>query len=260
MTHVGISYWKTGGDQTKQRVFRSLADSVTVTLLDPTTDHTDLDTCGFDFYHLAKRRDASLRDLHRAAHAGIPTLNPPFSVALTSDRVATLDVLSQGGVPVPTYQYGPASEVTLPPPVIVKTLHETDAAAHDHDVFFEESPTFAGTRLIQQYLPKARHLKVYRVGSAIRVVELGTGRGVVARELNATAPLIALTDRIAALTGLSLFEVDVLDGPVPMVVDVNPVVSLNGVADAERVYLAFLLSQLRRVVPQSEAQAAVSLD
>ncbi len=260
MTHVGISYWEAGGNQMKQRVFRALADHVTVTLLDPTTEHTDLDARGFDLYHLAKRRAASLRDLHRAALAGIPTLNPPVGVALTSDRVATLDVLSQGGIPVPAYEYGRASDVSLTPPVIVKTRHETDVAAHDHDVFFEEAPAFAGARLVQQYLPETRHLKVYRLGAAIRVVELGAGRGVVHRELDPTPQLVALTDRIAALTGLSLFEVDVLDGPLPVVVDVNPVVSLAGVADAERVYLAFLLSQLRRAVPQSEAPAAVSLD
>ncbi|MFC6733032.1 MULTISPECIES: RimK family alpha-L-glutamate ligase [unclassified Haladaptatus] len=258
---MGISYWPVGGNQTKQRVFRRLGERVEVTFLDPSADHPDLVAHEFDLYHLAKRRTESIRDLHRAARAGVPTLNPPAAVAQSSDRVATLDALRRGGIPVPDYQYNAATDVTFDPPYIIKTRHETDDGAHDHDVVLTGRPAFDGVKLVQEYVLATRHLKVYRVGATVRVVELGLVRGAVRGELEPTPALVALTEHVAALTGLSLFEVDVLDGHEPLVVDVNPVVSLAGVADAESVYLDYLLASLAKTEhAQNPMRATASLD
>lgn len=255
MAHVGISYWPVGGNQTKQRVFRALSDVAEVTFLDPNQSHPDLSNRGFDLYHLAKRRRPAVADLHRAAAAGIPTLNPPSGVSLTSDRLATLDVLRRAAIPVPDYEFAPANRITLEPPFVVKTRHETDTEAHDHDFVFEGFPTYRGPRLVQQYIASNRHLKVYRIGDEIRVVELGAARGIVRRELPARSDLRELTDQIAAFTGLSLFEADILDGPTPYVVDVNPVVSLAGVSDAESLYLQYLTDRLSIPAGATESMA-----
>ncbi|WP_439026558.1 hypothetical protein [Haloarchaeobius sp. DT45] len=253
---IGISYWRDRGNPRKRRAFESLADHAEVVWLDPERDHHDLDALDLDLFHAAKRRPESLADLDRAATAGVETVNPPIAVAVTSDRVARHEALVHAGVPVPRAEFGPASAVSLTPPVLVKRREEGVLRSHDHRFVATGPVTYGGERLVEAYVPHCASVKVHVLGETVRAVrESSAGQDPVPL----AAGLEPIVRRVRHLFGLRVFELDAvrlgsantgLDEAVVqptgdptddwVVVDVNPVVSLAGVPDAVSVYHDFL--------------------
>jgi glutathione synthase/RimK-type ligase-like ATP-grasp enzyme len=237
---IAISHWADRENPTKRRLLDALRKWAEVTLLDPRTEHPDLATRGFDLYHMAGWYPEALRDLRRADRAGVRTINPFYGARATADRLACGQIRRHGGVRAPGFQYGRAEEVALEPPVIVKPRWELQEGGHEFTIVRSGGLSYDGEHLVEEFVSPRRSYKIHRVGEAVRAVK----EAETTREVEATARIRGLTDRIAELFGLSLFEMDVVVHKNWYVIDVNPVVSLEGVEDGAEIYERLIRSRL----------------
>lgn len=239
---IGVSDYDASPNSMKRRLYDRLDAWADVVHLDPDEEHPDLAEMGLDLFHMARWSRESLCDLQRAQAAGIPTVNGYEGAAATEDRLARCRRLEASGIRVPEYEFGPAFEVTLTPPVVVKPRHELEPEGHEFSVVYAGPLDYEGERLVQRYVVPHRSYKVFRVGEHVRATRHAPGFGVsrerreTARETATPRPVVALVDRIASLFDLALFELDLVLHKGLYVIDVNPVVSLTGVPDAVDVY------------------------
>lgn len=237
---IAISHWADRENPTKRRLLDALREWAEVTLLDPQTEHPDLAERGFDLYHMAGWYSEALRDLRRADRAGVRTINPYYGARATADRLACGQIRRHGGVRAPEFQYGRAPEITLEPPVIVKPRWELQEGGHEFAIVRSGALSFDGERLVEEFVAPRRSYKIHRVGEAVRAIK----EAETTREVETTARIRGLTERIVELFGLSLFEMDVVVHKNWYVIDVNPVVSLHGVEDGAAIYERLIRSRL----------------
>lgn len=237
---IAITHWADRESPIKRRMLDALREWADVTLLDPRAEHPELATRGYDLYHMAGWYPEALRDLRRADRAGVRTINPYYGARATADRLACGRIRRYGGVRAPEFQYGTVEEVTLEPPVVVKPRWELQEGGHAFTIVRSGDLEFDGERFVERFVAPGRSYKIYRVGEAVR----GVREADAPTEVETTGRMRALTERIRALFGLSLFEMDVVVHKNWYVVDVNPVVSLRGVEDGAEVYERLIRSRL----------------
>lgn len=243
MATIALSYPSRGANPLKTDVFSDLTTWADVRWLDPQIDHPGLVNERIDLYHMARQQPASLRDLGRVCRAGIPTINPYEGVVLLADRFACTRQLAEIGIRVPESQYGRATEIELEPPVIVKSRYEIGSG--DHEILrFDDDPDFTGQQFVQKYVPHTREIKLHCASEAVRAVAIDPTHDR-CRECAVTPQLRSIAERIRQLTGMELFEVDLVGDDALFVVDVNPAISLRGVADGKAVYETLLSQPLR---------------
>ncbi|WP_266078430.1 ATP-grasp domain-containing protein [Haladaptatus caseinilyticus] len=232
---IGVSYWHTGGNAVKLELLDRLRTWATLVLMDPRTEHWDLDELELDFYHMAHWHPAALSDLKRAHEAGIPTVNSYSGASATADRLTCYRTLRRGNVLVPEYQYARAPDVTLPPPTIVKPRYEFEPSGHEFSVHFADAYDFPEKRIVQRYVVPHRSYKLFGIGDEIRAVRL-FGDGSVPVEQRITPSLARYVERVRVLFDLSLYELDLLVHKSIYVIDVNPAVNLDGVLGGAALY------------------------
>ena len=243
---IGITDYATPRSETKVRLYERVRSWADLRLLDPETEHPDLPEMGLDLYHMARWTPQSLRDLRRACEAGLPTVNSHEGAATTEDRLVRTQRIEDAGITVPPYAFGPADEVTLAPPVVVKTRHELAPGGHAFSVVFAGPLEYEGERFVQRYVAPRRSYKVFGVGEHVRTTRHAVGSDVsrewreTARETPTSSVVAELVETVGSLFELALFELDLVVHKGHYVIDVNPVVSLDGVADGVDIYEALL--------------------
>lgn len=241
---IGISCLTDGSNPVKAALFSKIDEWAQIVTLDPETEHPDLLAYDLDLYHMARRRAASLSDLERACRGGITTVNPYVGARLFADRFRSSSVLRDAGLPVPATRYGPADEIDLETPVVLKPRYELGPARHETSVVSEGELQFSGRTLVQAYVPHDRACKLYRIGSETRAVEGAEATRQPTRECDVTSKMAAIADRIAELTSMELFEVDIVVGDDLYVVDVNAAVSARGIEDGVSIYERLLRTKV----------------
>ncbi|HET7324432.1 MAG TPA: hypothetical protein VFJ06_08880 [Halococcus sp.] len=235
--NIGISYPSTRSrtNPVKRWLFAEISEWADVTLLDPNTEHPDLVSRGFDLYHMARQSNGSLADLQRACRGSVRTVNPSAGVELLTDRLRCLQRLEANCVRVPDYAYGRCEEIDLEPPVVVKPRNEIDDTCHDLMTVLDGPLEFDGERLVEKHVP-GQCVKIHRLGDEIRAVATPDAEQTPPRECEPTRQMTAIAERIADVTGMTLFEVDFVGDEDLFVIDVNSAVSVSGVADGKQVY------------------------
>ena len=253
---VGVADYQNASER-KQAVYDRVRPRADLRLLDPESDHPDLAEMGLNLFHMARWTLHSLRDLQRAEAGEIPTVNSHQGAAVTVDRLAKCRRIETAGIHVPRYEFGTAAEISLDPPVVVKTRDEFASRGHEFAVIFAGGIDFPGERFVQRYIVPRRSFKLFQVGEHVRSTRHPPRSGVdrstrsLARETATTARFAALLDAVADIFDLRLFELDVVVHKGLYVIDVNPVVSLDGVGDAVEIYDELL----RRSVCSNGARA-----
>jgi hypothetical protein len=249
---IGISYWHSGGNPTKQALFDRLREWCDLDVLDPEREHPALTRGEYDLYHMAKRRAASLLDLRRAATSSIPVLNAPTAARVTSDRVARLAHLETTGIPLPNYQFGRAETIDLQPPVVVKPRWEFGTNPHEFSIVDGDPITFDGIRLVEEHIAYDRAYKLYAIGDTHRAVEVTDSW----TECTPPRTVTDCFDRVCDRFDLDVFEVDVAvtDGE-PCLLDVNPAVSLRGIEDGIEQYDRLLQERCSQTIERQQASA-----
>lgn len=239
---IGISYVD-DGNPLKHELFKRLRCWADVVLLNPERRHPELPEMGLDLYHMARWSSEAYADFELAIEAGIATVNSYDGARLMEDRVASSRACADRGIPVAEFEYGTTDEITLEPPVVIKTRHELEEGGHDFRLVYSGELAFEGERVVQRYVVPSRSLKLFRIGEHTRTTEElpPDGRPV---ERGASRRFVELSDAVAELFDLVLFELDVLVHKTYYVIDVNPVVSLEAVDDALELYEELIRSSL----------------
>ena len=238
---VGVADYQNASER-KQEVYDRVRTWADLRLLDPDRDHPDLAEMGLDLFHMARWTPHSLRDLQRAEEGEIPTLNSHHGAATTVDRLAKCRRIETAGLRVQPYEFGTAKQIFLDPPVVVKTRDEFVSGGHEFAVIVAGDIDFAGEQFVQRYIAPRMSFKLFQVGEHNRSTKHPPRSGVdrsmrsLARETATTAKFERLLAAVAGLFDLTLFELDVVVHKIVYVLDVNPVVSLDGVADAVEIY------------------------
>lgn len=240
---IGVSYVSDGGNPLKHELFKRLRRWADVVLLNPDRRHPELPEMGLDLYHMARWSPKAYADFELATETGIATVNSYDGAKLTEDRVASSRTCADRGIPVAEFEYGTADEITLEPPVVIKTRHEIEEGGHDFRLVYSGDLAFEGERVVQRYVVPSRSFKIFRVGKHTRTTEElpPDGRAV---ERGASRRFVELSDAVAELFDLALFELDVLVHKTYYVIDVNPVVSLDAVDDALELYEELIRSAM----------------
>lgn len=242
---IGIAYFKEHGNPMKHRLFQRVRSWADLTLLDPRRRHPDLPEMGLDLYHMARWSREAYSDFELAHEAGIPTINSYRGARVTEDRVDSARMCVDRGLPFIEFEYGTDDEITLDPPVLVKPRHEVDPGGHDFRLVFTGEIAFEGERMVEKYIVPSRSFKVFRVGERVRATEQPSpGEGWEA--VDVSRRFVELADEVAVLFDLELFELDVLVHKTYHIIDVNPVVSLEGVDDALELYESLLRAACER--------------
>jgi len=241
---VAISYYEDRGNPLKFELFDRLRAWADLELLDPEREHPDLADRGLDLYHMARWRRGALADLERACEAGIPTLNSYRGAAQLEDRLERCETLRDHGFHVPDFQYGRAEEITLRPPVVVKPRREIVSGSHTFTLVRSAPIDFEGERFVQRYVVPRRSYKIFRVGERVRTTRHERPDGKPS-EVETRRRFAELTDAVADLYDLSVFELDIVVHKNLYVIDVNPVVSLEGVGDAVDIYEECIRERIR---------------
>jgi glutathione synthase/RimK-type ligase-like ATP-grasp enzyme len=232
---IGIAYFEDSGNPVKLRLFERLRRWADLRLFDPWERHPEIPELGLDLYHMARWSWPAFSDFQLAAVAGVPTINSYRGTVLTEDRVRSARVCLEHGIPFNRFEYGRADEITLEPPVIVKPRHELHDGGHEFQVVFAGDLSFDGERMVEQYITPSRAYKVFKVGDHVRVTERRTLEGSF-EEVPASKRFGELAETVATLFDISLFELDVQVHKSYYVIDVNAVVSLEGVRDGVDIY------------------------
>lgn len=238
---IGITYFHDQGNPLKHELFERIRYWADLVLLDPSRRHPDLPQMGLDLYHMARWSSAAYSDFKLANEADIPTVNSYAGAKTAEDRVASSRACSEHGISVAKFEYGTADEITLDPPVVIKSRHELDDDGHEFRLVYSGKLMFEGKRVVQQYIVPSRSFKIFRVGEHTRATEEMPPDGQ-PEERSVSRRFVELADEIAELFGLALFELDVLIHKKYYVIDVNPVVSLDAVSDALELYEGLIQS------------------
>ncbi len=252
---IAISYWEEGGNPVKRELVQRLGEKYDVEVLDPEREHPTIADGEARLYHMAKRREESLRDLERAYRNGVRTLNTPEGAYTAVDRLETLRTLEEAGVPVPDYEYGNIEDVDIDTPVVSKPRTELGEDRHRVEFFgYISHPDidtigaemdFVDKRLVQEYVDGRRHIKAYRLGDRVRAVEIDStdiGHGT---EIETDRELERLVHMAGDSIGLSFMEVDLVDGRGEYhAVDVNSTGNLGGVQEAVELYQGLIEEKL----------------
>lgn len=240
-TKIGITYFRDQGNPLKHELFDRIRYWADLVLLDPSRRHPDIPEMGLDLYHMARWSSAAYSDFKLAAEAGISTVNSYAGAKTAEDRVASSRACSEHGISVAKFEYGTADEITLEPPVVIKSRHELDDDGHEFRLVYSGKLTFEDKQVVQQYIVPSRSFKIFRVGEHTRATEEIPPDGQ-PEERSVSRRFVELADAVAELFGLALFELDVLVHKTYYVIDVNPVVSLDAVSDALEIYEGLLQS------------------
>jgi|GEM_PF-2932743 glutathione synthase/RimK-type ligase-like ATP-grasp enzyme len=238
---VGVADYR-NANELKRQLYDRVRTWADLRLLNPDRDHPALVEMGLDCFHMARWTPHSLRDLQRAEAGKIPTVNSHRGAATTVDRLAKCRRIETAGIHVPRYEFGTAEEISLDPPVVVKPRDEFASGGHELGVIFAGDIDFPGERFVQRYIAPRMSFKLFQIGEHSRSTRHPPRSGVdrsmrsLARETATTAKFERLLATVAGLFGLNLFELDVVVHKGVYVIDVNPVVSLDGVEDAVEVY------------------------
>ncbi|WP_254274417.1 hypothetical protein [Haloarcula marina] len=241
---IAISYYADRGNPIKFELFERLRSWADLELLDPEREHPELGERDLDLYHMARWRPAALTDLERACAAGIPTLNSYAGAGRLGDRLDRSETLRDNGFHVPAFQFGRAEDITLQPPVVVKPRHERGPDGHWLHLVRTGPIEFEGEQFVERYVVPQRSYKIFRVGDRVRTTRHDAADGT-PKETKTSRRFVHLTERVAALFELGIFELDIVVHKSLYVVDVNPVVSLEGVADAVEIYDALIQETIR---------------
>jgi hypothetical protein len=232
---IGIAYPLEGENQMKRRLFDRVREWAGLEVLDPSRRHPDLPKMGLDLYHMARWSQAAYADFETADEYGVATVNSYEGARITEDRVASARECVEAGLPFVDFEYGTAEEVTLGPPALIKSRHELDADGHEFRLVFTGEIAFEGERMVERYVVPSRSFKVFKVGSHVRATErISEESGWEA--VGVSDHFVELADEVAALFDLKLFELDILVHKTYYIIDINPVVSLEGVDDAVDIY------------------------
>lgn len=194
---------------------------------------------------MARWHSAALADLDRACNAGIPTLNSYTGAARLEDRFERCETLRDQWIHVPVFQFGRADDITLQPPVLVKPRHELEPDGHGFRLVRSGPIQFEGERFVERYVVPRRSYKIFRVDDRVRTTRHEPPDGT-PKEATTRRRFVELTNDIAALFDLRIFELDVVIHKSLYVIDVNPVVSLEGVADAVDIYEDVIRETIRK--------------
>lgn len=175
---IGVADYRNASER-KRRLYDRVRTWADLRLLDPERDHPDLPEMGFDCFHMARWTPHALRDLQRAEDGGIPTVNSYEGAATTVDRLAKCRRIERAGLRVPPYEFGPAEEIALDPPVVVKSRDEFVSGGHDLFVIFAGEIDFAGERFVQRYIAPKMSFKLFQVGEQVRSTRHPPSSGVV---------------------------------------------------------------------------------
>jgi hypothetical protein len=232
---IGIAYPPNGGNQMKRRLFDRIREWAELELLDPAREHPNLSEMGLDLYHMARWSQAAYADFETAQENGIATVNSYEGAKVTEDRVASARECVEAGLPFVDFEYGTAEEVTLGPPALIKSRHELDTDGHEFRLVFTGEIAFEGERMVERYVVPSRSFKVFNVGMHVRATErVSEESGWEA--VDVSAHFAELAKEVATLFDLQLFELDILVHKTYYIIDINPVVSLDGVEDAVDIY------------------------
>lgn len=240
---IGIAYAAEGENPVKRRLFERIRSWGDLVLLDPERRHPNLPEMGLDLYHMARWSPAAYDDFESARDAGVPTVNSYEGARITEDRVASARACVDAGLPFVEFEFGTAREITLEPPVLVKSRHELDADGHDFQRVFRGEIAFEGERMVERYIVPSRSFKVFNVGEHVRATER-ISEDSDWEQVDPSGRFVQLAEGVAALFDLRLFELDVLVHKTYYIIDVNPVVSLEGVEDAVDLYEELLRTRL----------------
>jgi len=249
---VGVADYRNPTSERKRQVYDRVRTWADLRLLDPDAEHPALTEMGLDCFHMAHWTPQSLRDLQRAEDGGIPTVNSYEGAATAVDRLAKCRRIETAGIRVPPYEFGTAEEISLDPPVVVKPRDEFVSGGHEFSVVFAGEIDFAGERFVQRYIAPRMSFKLFQIGEYSRSTKHPPRSGVdrsmrsLAQETATTAKFAGLLDAVAGLFDLNLFELDVVVHKGVYVIDVNPVVSLDGVGDAVEIYDELLRRAVRQ--------------
>lgn len=235
--HIAISYYADRGNPRKLELFERLRSWADLELLDPEREHPDLPERDLDCYHMARWHHAALADLATAREAGIPTLNSHAGATRLEDRLERRELLRDAGFHVPAFQFGRADEITLRPPVLVKPRHELGPGGHGFRLVRSSPVEFRGEKFVESYVAPRRSYKIFRVCDEVRTTRHDRPHRT-PTQTGTPRRFAELTDEVAALFDLRVFELDLVVHKGLYAVDVNPVVSLAGVTDAVDVYEA----------------------
>lgn len=232
---IGISYFEDRGNPMKLRLFDRIREWAELILLNPEKRHPDLPEMGLDLYHMARWSPEAYSDFESACEIGIPTINPYDGAKITEDRVASARVAVNHGLPFIEFEYGTVDEITLSPPVLIKPRHELGSDGHDFRVVFSGEITFDGKRMVERYIVPSRSYKIFHVGEYIRATRQ-RAEGEPFKEVEMSKRFIDLANEVASVFDLALFEMDVLVHKGYYMIDINPVVSLEGIDDGIELY------------------------
>lgn len=232
---IGIAYPQDSGNPVKHQLFDRLRSWAEIRLLDPKRHHPELPEFGLDLYHMARWSSAAYADFELANKAGIPTINSYHGARITEDRVRSARVCVEHGLPFIEYEYGTVDEITLEPPVLIKPRHEVGNGGHNFRLVYSGEILFEGKRMVERYIVPNRAFKIFNVGKHVRTTEL-CSQSEQWEEVDTSLRFAELAEDVAALFDLTLFELDIVVHKTYYIVDINPVVSLEGVDDALKLY------------------------
>lgn len=230
--------------ESRSEFFTEMSEWADVTLINPEREIPDkLENEPIDLYHMAKRRTEGLNNLQYAQEYGVDTINPASGARRVNNRVDTLEMLEDLGIPVPEWDVGSHDEVHIDPPAVVKTRRETEDGKHDIDYLWDDSDTYDGRMLVQEFIDHDEVLKLYNVGEEVRTVRLDDDRDdnhvdprhAAAEEIETPDYVEQYAQQIRDETGLELFEADVLEEG-REVLDVNSVPFLADTEDGMELY------------------------
>lgn len=229
--------------ESRSDFFTGMSEWADVTLINPEREIPDkLENEPVDLYHMAKRRTEGLNNLQYAQEYGVNTINPASGARRVNNRVDTLEMLEDLGIPVPEWDVGKHDNIQMEPPAVVKTRRETEEGKHDIGSLSQEDP-YEGRKLVQDFIAHDEALKLYNVGDEVRTVRLEDDRHddfvdprhSEAEEIETPHYMQQYAEQIRDETGLEIFEVDVLEEG-REVLDVNSVPFLADTEDGMDLY------------------------
>lgn len=216
-------------------------------------EYRELDWEAYDLYLFLKRGSGSYRMFEDAHRSGTETVNPYVSCRLANDRLARYEFL-QDYVPVPEFRYGKPEDVSLEPPVVVKTREEVDENSHLQETVKDGVElSYDGEKIVQRYVDFDREYKGYMAGDEFRALEVHHELGGERTGVDAGArhhdTVEQVTRTVRDTLNMEMFGADVLmDGGHPCLIDVNEVASFTGVSDGADICESLISSKLTKSV------------
>ena len=237
--------------ESRREFFTDMSEWADITLVNPEREIPDkLENEPVDLYHMGKRRTEGLNNLQYAQEYGVETINPASGARRVNNRVDTLEMLDNLGIPIPDWDVGKSENIQVELPAVVKTRRETEEGKHEIKRLETDEDSYEGRKLVQELIPHDKTLKLYNVRDQVRTVRLEDDRHEdfvdprhsTAEEIETPAYIQNYADKIRDETGLDLFEVDILPGG--EAIDVNSVPFLADTEDGMDLYESAIRDQL----------------